>query len=766
MTHADTGVIAPRGPGLISFGPSIGNIIYDNSKPGLIPIPDQLDISKLPLRSLLQYHSACIAAYRPPADMARDKCGTLIGNSVLRGEFDLRPEGARNRDFDSHERFFTWTAFPAISRSAGGTTMMTYIAMYSSWRLDTDNLHHTSIYESVRLPSGRTCFVETTLISEPNALQSIYAALASSEPRNGTYITFAPLRESKDYDRMGQIPYRLGGASLGMAVFGAVQGWPPLLYTGFVRSLGSRPIKNNINQSQPVSWRNPSPGVEQGGPTPMLVNSDIIEVVDGIELKVLAALHWKVPIICPAKGPFAEPIKPIVEGQRSYFNTIMNLGSRMFCSMSDIQDHTVVSRGLALPMVYIAVTLTEAAVMSSIAFVAMTADIETAALNSSLVNRIRDEDFDFVKQKSDATARARANALKLLGNQPGIVDFDWGASQRKAIKDRADQARKDTRDSKTAAKRAKENVPGYKARKPPVPKEATVRKRAETARKKSDAAAAKRALQARIQRGNIYSDDAPSAYVDAAPSRENRQQLMAPPSTGEDGASNTQTAHEEQQPPPQPDADDGDPVDAKTPPPTQPARGLNRQAAPFTMNPAAAARKGVKNIGAITFPQQGGLPFGSKAAEAKGAQAAGKFGKSASKGAGNLSGAGREIGSVLGDIGSGLGDIWSACSGKFAQSPVRIFGKAITPIIPPRLAAHVDTYDGGKLHGELAQAISQIHRWHADPSKVPVPSYAAGVAKLITGSKHLMTRVVESQPHHKAMSLMDHLHAIGFHSPL
>lgn len=198
-----------------------------------------------------------------------DRQADYTFNQICRGEVAGDPQSPPVRwetmgADKSTPSFCTHTLFPTkFTRTLGAKTdtfYMSYYCIYSSRPIAPPQGSWTPQYKDFSLEKDATIDGETdyrpvinvdmALLNDENAIVSVIASCQNAYALSGAYITFVPRIDnalfltSTYWSHASR--YTIGGASLGMAVFAAIKGWMPILYTGYLNAPmpGARFITN------------------------------------------------------------------------------------------------------------------------------------------------------------------------------------------------------------------------------------------------------------------------------------------------------------------------------------------------------------------------------------------------------------------------------------------------------------------------------------------------------------------------------------------
>ena len=162
-------------------------------------------------------------------------------------------------------------------------------------------------------------FVDAALIGDIHCARSIVASLENSSVAPRSYIYFFPdvtkrVRDNPAYPFDKPDDHKISGASLGMAIYAAVSGWPSILYTGYTSFiLPGFKIQNASEYSEKTSdiknkyWNGAAPqsftnkNVTTYGQAYVEVGKqiDFVDSVQDLPYKMILAVFHKIPIIIP-----------------------------------------------------------------------------------------------------------------------------------------------------------------------------------------------------------------------------------------------------------------------------------------------------------------------------------------------------------------------------------------------------------------------------------------------------------------------------------
>lgn len=190
--------------------------------------------------------AACGTKGEPPGTST-----AYVTNQLLRGE--MNPQQNRPYRWETG-KFCTHTLFPTkFTRTVGkkvDTFFMSYYCFYSSFPIRPPagsfqpDYHPFTLNNDATITgetaSGAVVYIDRSLINDENALLSIIASCQNAYALDRAYITFIPridsmlFRTSTHWSDPSK--YTIGGSSLGLAVFAAIKGWLPVLYTGYLNA--------------------------------------------------------------------------------------------------------------------------------------------------------------------------------------------------------------------------------------------------------------------------------------------------------------------------------------------------------------------------------------------------------------------------------------------------------------------------------------------------------------------------------------------------
>lgn len=241
-----------------------------------------------------------------------------------------------------------------------------------------------------------TINVDRAYIADNNAALSIMASLQNSFPVNGSYIYMYPDVVKSEYlgvDSPLSNPRnsKVSGASLGMAVFAAVSGWPPYMYTGYIpypapgyKLQGDQVYRGLVN----AAFHRTNPGFYQkAGPDHTAIRPgfdvaanalvkvskqlNFVETVADLQIKMAFAMSNGFPLICPASTSLGEATASVLNRVENvaFFRTYLQVLPEMY-TMSMAQDGDpaakLINGKLVLANVYLGSTVTEFLNLASI----------------------------------------------------------------------------------------------------------------------------------------------------------------------------------------------------------------------------------------------------------------------------------------------------------------------------------------------------------------------------------------------------------------
>lgn len=181
--------------------------------------------------------------------------GDILFATTFRGQESKSNKGSTIQ-WDDTVHFFNSARFPAVCRYTKDKTTFAYPCSfrvcYSSfeptWSKNERQglLTHKPNWVQIHLQPDRgsnlkvPVYVDNTLIGDVHSKLSLIASLENSSPQANSFIYFFPdvsdkvLANPESHFFITQ-NHKITGASLGMAVFAAVSGWPDILYTGYVK---------------------------------------------------------------------------------------------------------------------------------------------------------------------------------------------------------------------------------------------------------------------------------------------------------------------------------------------------------------------------------------------------------------------------------------------------------------------------------------------------------------------------------------------------
>lgn len=164
-------------------------------------------------------------------------------------------------------------------------------------------------------------FVDAALIGDLHCARSIVASLENSSVADGSFVYFFPdvsaaVRQNPQYPFLHSDDHKISGASLGMAIFAAVQGWPSILYTGYTSFIVPGYKLQNTSQYAVQTGGSANAQDYYGGRFPKSQTSnnvttygdsyvqvgkqiDFVDSVQDLPYKMILAVFHKIPIIIP-----------------------------------------------------------------------------------------------------------------------------------------------------------------------------------------------------------------------------------------------------------------------------------------------------------------------------------------------------------------------------------------------------------------------------------------------------------------------------------
>jgi hypothetical protein len=282
--------------------------------------------------------------------------------------------------FDEQDTFFHWTAFPVVVRrpSASRTgvnrlrpyqiptaqlaptfyTVVPFACIYTSEYIDYNSApsaiqgvnadqHRTLFMKQFRTSRGAEITVDTQFFAGSSAASSITAALNTANvsvrgPANRpAFLYFFPMVNGGEWAALReQVPggFRVGGSSMGAAVFGAINGFPSVMYTGYVNTL----IPNTRLTSPNFQANNPNPpyGYYQNiGALPGVPHSyNFAEQVHDLNVKVTAAIQRGYPLVIPYHSNMGRPVSELFARQDWRASHALLMNARNFLSMAVIEN--------------------------------------------------------------------------------------------------------------------------------------------------------------------------------------------------------------------------------------------------------------------------------------------------------------------------------------------------------------------------------------------------------------------------------------------
>ena len=337
-----------------------------------------------------------------------------LRTTVLRGQPVERMAATRDNSrweegpTGTAKYFFNSCLYPAVYRheTPQGTKVfpLTYRVCYSSF-LPTYSkdgskglLPHRPEFRTVLLrPDVQNPHIQVSvnvdysLIGDIHCFLSIKASLENSFPVAGSYIYMYPEVSDDNFQNATTpftVPYNhtVKGASLGMAVFGAVAGWSCMHYTGYIRYIAPNTVMQRdaqyrmesngsaYNAKSMVIGGNGAPSVTvYSNPLVKIAKQlNFVDMVNDIPLKIAYCNANGFPFIFPASSNFDRPIAEALN------STTVNNFMRQFSpilpniytmSMSeDGQPAFLMAGSRRIPFtIYMGSTVTEFAVLQALA---------------------------------------------------------------------------------------------------------------------------------------------------------------------------------------------------------------------------------------------------------------------------------------------------------------------------------------------------------------------------------------------------------------
>lgn len=366
-----------------------------------------------------------------------------------------------NGFFDGADSFFNCTLFPVVykrsravqgQRGARQNTVFVapFMCVYSSFPIseaDGDQALQqgtSSFVQAARMGVGRSYTSHTTaapnsttvnvdvgLLRDDNADRAIIGALENCRPAQGSFITFVPLITDEQFarrltdmnldDAEQHEIYAVAGPSMGLAVYAAVMGAPPLLYTGY---------NSYIMPNTRIASSKDFARAEQGALNPgamsitrfshdsyalpkVFLGADFVDNVAEVPLKTLYALAVGYPIVIPYNSAMGHPIWQIMAATDRASIHAQLAASDLFYTMSSVIDG--VSVRPEINPILVAPTITEAVMLANIAWISMMYWHSTLP---QVISQVRDSAtgayarYAKHKQAKQQESRARAKIAK------------------------------------------------------------------------------------------------------------------------------------------------------------------------------------------------------------------------------------------------------------------------------------------------------------------------------------------------------------------
>lgn len=280
-----------------------------------------------------------------------ENIGNNLFKGLLRGQQIDKQNEIRWEKMNGGSDFFNYTRFPAVihwqENKQGRASPVGYIVCYSSFQPtsggDPTNslLPHEPNWVQVKLApdfqngtqSANAVWIDNTLLGDLNASKSVIAALQNTSPMPDSYIYLYP--DVEEHHRHSNTifsntaKHRIGGASLGMAVFGAVSGWSAAYYTGFVKYImpghefENKTKYNEMMASAQLRTKMDDSYLDRGNTTSLPGNYQVtgqsivkvvkqlnfVETIQDLPFKVVFAMKIGAPLIFPAFSEMGKSIE-------------------------------------------------------------------------------------------------------------------------------------------------------------------------------------------------------------------------------------------------------------------------------------------------------------------------------------------------------------------------------------------------------------------------------------------------------------------------
>lgn len=265
--------------------------------------------------------------------------GDIVAKYQAKNQF-LRqgnyPDGASHRteeNWDLGGEFMNYTFFPSVIRHGSSVTCLSYVAMYTS-KDPTKLLPEGHAPDFVKVQTAGdtpvTIHVDRTHLGDDSTKAAVISAINAGNPAAGSYLCFFPFVSKDQYygkrSKDGPKSWAIHGASLGLAMFAAMRGFPSIHYTGY------------INRLEPNMRINKDYDKEEGNQTAdaLVAISQSFNIVENVSLlpyKMEYAMRKGFPLCIPFSTSYQQPLSKVMADPnlwRSHFQIGMAASKNIF----------------------------------------------------------------------------------------------------------------------------------------------------------------------------------------------------------------------------------------------------------------------------------------------------------------------------------------------------------------------------------------------------------------------------------------------------
>lgn len=400
--------------------------------------------------------------------------------SIYRGQLN-KGETVR---YETNAFYFNSALFPVVMRwtenNAGRALPLAMRVCYSSFEPTSGDpkalLFHKANFVPFQLrdsrgaPTNETAYIDTTLIGDNNCLLSILAAVENSFAKSGCYIFMYPEVDRELYNQPGTPfadprTHKITGPSLGMAVFAAVSGWPPLMYTGYISYLAPGFKLVHGSNTASAEWLGKPPAttnvaanysVSSLGAVKVAKQLNFVDQIQDLHIKIVFALVNKIPFVFPLSSSLGESTAEFLmrNDNRNYMTAVLGIMPQIY-TMSAAQDGIPDGTGGNIHNLYAGSTVTEFQHLALIATFGKLSvrpgNAQTEAFTQAVIQR----KLNLGQAAAAAFQQRRAEDKKLLAEyDDGKIDKDQYIKEKKTIVIRRKQkseAKKQERKKKAKA---------------------------------------------------------------------------------------------------------------------------------------------------------------------------------------------------------------------------------------------------------------------------------------------------------------------------